>query len=262
MFNKVFINTCVGAVALFSAFSFAASLSDPDKKDIAFQIVSAAENADLDWRAQYSYIEDIDDGRGYTAGIIGFCSGCGDMLSVVEKYTQLRKNNVLKKYIPRLRELADSESDSTSGLGSNFMRDWRTAANDAKFRQAQDFIRDRDYFNPALNLARQDGLSVLGQFMYYDSIVMHGEESGMAPGLLEQREQAMEQVPTPAEGGDETEYLEAFMDARISAMQQEEAHSDVSRVTGAQAVFLEEENWDLDPPLYFTIYRDHYEITE
>src|SRR5262245_48667588 len=61
-------------------------LSDPGKKDIAPRLVSSAENSSLDWRAQFGYVEDIDDGRGYTAGIIGFCSGTGDMLELVEAY--------------------------------------------------------------------------------------------------------------------------------------------------------------------------------
>ncbi|MFC9019220.1 chitosanase, partial [Streptomyces albidoflavus] len=58
------------------------------KKEIAMRLVSSAENSSLDWRAQYRYIEDIGDGRGYTAGIIGFCSGTGDMLALVERYAR------------------------------------------------------------------------------------------------------------------------------------------------------------------------------
>ncbi|MEO5921220.1 MAG: chitosanase [Pseudolysinimonas sp.] len=58
-------------------------LDDPRIKEIAMSLVSTAENSSTDWRAQYSYIEDIGDGRGYTAGIIGFCSGTGDMLELV-----------------------------------------------------------------------------------------------------------------------------------------------------------------------------------
>ncbi|MYS55627.1 chitosanase, partial [Streptomyces sp. SID6013] len=61
----------------------ATGLDDPAKKEIAMQLVSSAENSSLDWKAQYRYIEDIGDGRGYTAGIIGFCSGTGDMLDLV-----------------------------------------------------------------------------------------------------------------------------------------------------------------------------------
>jgi Glycosyl hydrolase family 46 len=51
------------------------------------QMVSSAENSSLDWRAQVGYIEDIDDGRGYTGGLVGFCSGTSDMLAVVNTYT-------------------------------------------------------------------------------------------------------------------------------------------------------------------------------
>ena len=57
------------------------------------ELVSSAENSSLDWRAQYRYIQDIDDGRGYTGGIIGFCSGTGDMLQVVRRYTRAKPHN-------------------------------------------------------------------------------------------------------------------------------------------------------------------------
>jgi chitosanase len=46
--------------------------------------VASAENSTLNWRGAYGYIEDIRDGQGYTAGIIGFCSGTHDMLALVE----------------------------------------------------------------------------------------------------------------------------------------------------------------------------------
>ena len=69
------------------------------------QIVSSAENSSLNWKAQYKYIEDIGDGRGYTAGIIGFCSGTGDMLDLVELYTARVPGNVLAKYLPALRNV-------------------------------------------------------------------------------------------------------------------------------------------------------------
>lgn len=77
-------------------------LLDPAKQEIAMQIVSSAENSTLNWKGQYSYIEDIKDGRGYTAGIIGFCSGTGDMLRVVRDYTARKPDNVLARYLPSL----------------------------------------------------------------------------------------------------------------------------------------------------------------
>jgi hypothetical protein len=66
----------------------AGGLATPQKKEHAMRLVSSAENSSLNWRAQYRYIQDIHDGRGYTAGIIGFCSGTGDMLEVVRAFTR------------------------------------------------------------------------------------------------------------------------------------------------------------------------------
>ncbi|WP_432967474.1 chitosanase [Dactylosporangium sp. CA-233914] len=234
------------------------SLSDPRKKDIAMQLVSSAENSSLDWKAQYQYIEDIGDGRGYTAGIIGFCSGTGDMLELVERYTQRAPGNPLAKYLPALRNVNGSASHT--GLDPTFTNDWRTAATDPAFQQTQNDERDRVYFNPAVNQAKTDGLRALGQFIYYDAIVMHGPGTDPASfgGI---RNAAMTKAKTPAQGGDETTYLNAFLDARVAAMKTEEAHSDTSRVDTAQRVFLNNRNFDLDPPLSWKVYGDPFSIS-
>jgi hypothetical protein len=232
-------------------------LFEPHKKDIAMQLVSSNENSSLDWKAQYKYIEDIGDGRGYTAGIIGFCSGTGDMLELVELYTSRVPNNVLAKYLPALR--AVNGSDSHDGLDPKFTADWRTAAQDSAFQQAQNDERDRVYFNPSVNQAKADGLHVLGQFSYYDAIVMHGpgDDSVSFGGI---RRTAMSRARTPAQGGDEVTYLNAFLDARKAAMQTEEAHSDTSRVDTEQRVFLNNHNLNLDPPLSWHVYGDPFNI--
>jgi hypothetical protein len=232
-------------------------LASPAKKDIAMQIVSSAENSSLDWRAQYAYIEDIGDGRGYTAGIIGFCSGTGDMLELVEDYSNRSPNNVLAKYLPALRRV--NGSDSHAGLDPNFTRDWRAAAKDTAFKQAQDRERDRVYFNPSVQQAKADGLRALGQFIYYDAIVMHGPGSDpLSFGGI--RKTAMSRAKTPAQGGSEVAYLNAFLDARVVAMKTEEAHSDTSRVDTAQRVFLRNGNLDLNTPLSWKVYGDPFHI--
>ncbi|KMS77086.1 chitosanase [Streptomyces viridochromogenes] len=242
-----------GAAALRAA----AGLDDPAKKEIAMQLVSSAENSSLDWKAQYKYIEDIGDGRGYTAGIIGFCSGTGDMLDLVELYADRRPGNVLAPYLPALRRV--NGTDSHDGLDPDFPRDWARAARDQEFRRAQDNERDRVYFNPAVRQGRADGLRVLGQFAYYDAIVMHGD--GTDPTSFRNiRRRALNRARPPAQGGDEVTYLHAFLDARVWAMKQEEAHSDTSRVDTAQRVFLREGNLDLDPPLDWKVYGDSYHI--
>ncbi|WP_279581755.1 chitosanase [Fodinicola feengrottensis] len=86
------------------------TLADTAKKEIAMQLVSSAENSSLDWRAQYGYIEDIGDGRGYTGGIIGFTSGTGDMLRVVERYAVLAPKAGLLRFLLALRKVNGTAS--------------------------------------------------------------------------------------------------------------------------------------------------------
>ncbi|MBA3019551.1 MAG: chitosanase [Actinobacteria bacterium] len=240
-----------------------AGLADPQKKEIAMKLVSSAENSSLDWRAQYSYLEDIKDGRGYTGGIIGFCSGTGDMLEVVEAYraatpaTNPVANN-LAKYLPALKKV--NGTTSHAGLGAGFEAAWTAAAADPAFQQAQDAERDRVYFDPAVKQAKADGLGTLGQFAYYDAMVMHGpgDDAESFGGI---RAAAMAKASSPSQGGEETRYLEAFFTARIAVMKTEEAHADTSRIDGAQRVFLAAGNLNLDPPLDWQTYGDAYHLS-
>jgi chitosanase len=238
-------------------FAAAVDLTDAAKKEIAMKLVSSAENSSLDWKAQYGYIEDIDDGRGYTAGIIGFCSGTHDMLELVTEYTERSPNNVLKKYLPALRNV--DGSDSHAGLDPNYTKDWKTAAKDQVFKDSQNFERDRVYFTPAVNQGRSDGVRTLGQFIYYDAIVMHGDGTD-STSFRNIRKRALSKAKPPSQGGNETAWLHAFLDARVWAMKQEEAHSDTSRVDTAQRVFLNAGNLDLTTPLKWKVYGESFSI--
>jgi chitosanase len=228
-------------------------LDNPAKKDVAMQIVSAAENSSLDWRAQFSYIEDIKDGRGYTAGIIGFCSGTGDMLDLVEAYTTAKPSNVLAKYLPALRKVDGTSSHS--GLDPNFTKDWKTAAADPAFQAKQESERDRVYFNPSVRDGKADGVRALGQFAYYDASVVHGYD-----GMRSIRSRALQKAKPPAQGGNETTWLNAFLDERVIEMKKEAAHEDTTRIDTAQRVFLNDRNFDLNTPLHFEVYEQPFTI--
>ncbi|CDG81765.1 chitosanase domain protein [Janthinobacterium agaricidamnosum NBRC 102515 = DSM 9628] len=235
-------------------------LSAADKKEIAMQLVSSAENSSLNWKAQYGYIEDIGDGRGYTAGIIGFTSGTGDMLELVTAYNAIQPVNVLGKYLPALRKVNGSASHD--GLDPNFVADWGIAAQDAVFKQSQDTLRDNEYFNPAVALAKQDGLRTLGQFIYYDAIVMHGPGSDTQRSSFNGiRAVALQKALPPSKGGDETAYLNAFLDVRRALMLSESDHAgNIDRIDTEQRLFLQNANLDLKTPLNWKVNQTSFHI--
>lgn len=239
-------------------------LTDPQKRELAMMLVSTAENSSLDWKAQYGYIEynvegNAAENRGYTAGIVGFTSKTHDMLELVLYYNSIAPGNVLQKYTAALQK-ADGTT-SQAGLGAAFESDWKKAATDAKFRQAQDHEVDRVYFLPAVNQAKTDGLGALGQFIYYDALVMHGPGSDSASfgGI---RANALKKAKTPAQGGNETTYLNAFLDVRKAAMLAEEGHSDTTRIDTAQRTFLSAGNLNLNLPLSWSVYGDPFSLTQ
>ncbi len=244
----------IGLALLIAPAAQASDLAASSSKEIAMRLVSSAENSSLNWRAQYRYIEDIHDGRGYTGGIIGFCSGTGDMLEVVRAYARKRSHSTLTGFRRALKKV--NGTDSHAGLGKPFVKAWRKASRTKAMRRAQDRERDRVYFNPAVKLAKGDGLNALGQFAYYDAAVVHGFE-----GMAGVRERALARAATPAAGGDETAYLEAFLDERVVEMRKEAAHEDVTRIETAQRRFLREGNLDLAAPLQWWVYGDGFEIT-
>lgn len=228
-------------------------------RKIVFALVSSAENSSINYNEQYSYIEDIEDGRGYTAGVIGFTSGTGDLLEVVKKYVELKpKKNSLKKYITALEKV--NGTDSHSGLGKAFVTAWEKAAKDTQMVQAQNAIVDSMYLKPAVKYANKDGLSILGQYIYYDALVVHGpgEDEESFGGI---REAALKKCKTPSSGGEEETYLKAFLEARIVIMEREEAHSDLSRID-TQKKFLEEGNYSLKIPLQWSMYGDSFSLTD
>ena len=241
-----------------------------DKKEIARQLVSAAEYTTLVWKGTYSSIAynvelDEAENRGYTAGIIGFTSKYSDLLAVVQCFSENKKENLLNKYKKPLKDLSKRESGSKDGLGKEFEEAWKKSDQDDTklFREAQDFVNDTWYFEPAVCRAQRDGLKSLGQFIYYDAIVMHGPD----PDLKEKisfdkiRDEAIKKTKTPANCGDETEYLNIFMSVRVELMKREAGHKcNIDRVQNMQQKFLDAKNLDLNPPLSFTVNKTAFKI--
>jgi chitosanase len=187
----------------------------PAQKKRADMLISVFENSTLD--LQYGYVEDLHDGRGYTAGRAGFCSGTGDLLEVVVKYCAAKPANPLAQYLPRLKALAAARSDSTSGL-EGFPDAWMKAAADPLFRRAQDEVSDATYYLPALRLAARLGLKKdLSKVALYEAAIQHG--TGADPdGLKAMITRASAAAKPPSEGGGESGWLGSFLQVRRATL--------------------------------------------
>lgn len=186
-----------------------------DQKLTAQRITNFFENGDL--KFHYSYIEDLKDGRGYTAGFFGCCSGTGDMLAVVERYCRMTKivnpENRLRYCLPELRHLAEKSSDDVSVLnedGFDFEKVWKDAANDPLFRKAQHEVCDELYWEPSQKYAAKLGVkSAIGAAILYDTIIQHGD------GTDEDSLKALiDRVPFRVNGVNEETWLAAFLKVR------------------------------------------------
>ncbi|MFF5336328.1 chitosanase [Streptomyces sp. NPDC013181] len=233
-------------------------LATPRMREVAWKLLASAEGSTLDWRTQYGAIEDSGDGTGYAAGIVGFCSGTHDMLAFVEAFTEDHPDNPLAPFLPALRKV--DGTGSHEGLDPGFTAAWKKAAEDPAFRKAQEEVRDKQYFEPAVRLAKLDGLGALGQFIYFDAMVLQGpgHEADSFYGI---REATLAEVDTVAEGGDEAAYLDMFLDkARAVMKSKKNQQHDTSRIDTAQRVFLEDENMDLSLPLTWKMYGETFRI--
>lgn len=215
---------------------------------------------------QYGFIKNENDGRGYTAGIVGFCTGTGDLLVVVQRYTDAVPNNALTQYLPRLQQLADSGSDATSGL-SGFKSAWAAAASDPAMQAAQQSVCDDMYFNPAMQHAADLGVtSVLGKGQLYDAAVQHGDGDDVdgLPAMIDRTNQMS--GGSPKQGVSEATWLANFLTVRNNTLLNT---TNTATSTGwAEAVdrvrvyhdFLAAGNLQLSGALTWTVYGDTFTL--
>jgi chitosanase len=225
----------------------------------ALQMTTACENSTT--KLQYNYAENIGDGRGVTFGFVGFCTGTYDGNMLIKYYTKLNPSNTLAKYIPAL-DAIDSGSHSQNGGDSNpgtsgldgFIKDVNSCT-DPLFKEAQIYMADQLYWNPAVKIADSIGAkNPLTQAFIYDMCVNHGEDG--AQDFVNKAKNAL--GGTPGTGIDENAFLSKVMDLRYSYLKTEDsAGSD--RVNAFRRI-LTSGNVGLSAPFSFTVYGDAFTI--
>lgn len=243
-------------------------IRQPVVQEMCFEIVSTAENSTTTWTTAYSYIEDINDDRGYTGGLIGFTSGTGDMLELVQYYGQLKPTgNTLTPYISGLQACASvgmgsgASSAAASNLGTGFRNAWAAAANsDPIFRKAQRDLRKSMYWDDALQQALQDGVGPLGMVLHYDVLVNHGpgNDSESYGGIIAAA-RASSSKP-PSQGGNESAYLTKICDLRDQVLQ---GWGDY-QANGRSGIFrglISAGKFSLITPFSWSVYGDSYTMS-
>ena len=221
--------------------------------DTILQLVSIPENDRVDWTLNYDYIENIGDGRGYTVGLCGFCSGTGDLLMVFQALQKINPNHPLVKYIPALQQV--NGTSSTAGL-QGLVTDL-PKYNDVAWKQATWTILIQLYWGPAMSFAAQLGTySAICKYEYYDTAINHGADA------LPQINQMVNQKLLPKNGGSEKAYLAAFLLARQQVIKSDPSldGGQTDRIQLAQSILVKQ-NMNLTRPLNnLSCYGDSFNI--
>jgi len=210
----------------------------------------------------YAYSENIHDGRGYTSGRAGFCTGTGDAIQVVDCYDKLRaaaNGNLMAKYMPALTTINDQymqtgmDQGDTSLLDAvgNWVNDWgasdTTTATQADFDKCQDQVSDLLYYTPAMQAATKVGAtSALSRAALYDMWINQGDDT-----LVKQTNSALGVATTIGVGNTVTEdqWLTKLIELRRDLLAGDATWaSSVDRVAGYEKA-RRRGNWDLSQPV-------------
>lgn len=210
----------------------------------------------------YAYSENIHDGRGYTSGRAGFCTGTGDAIQVVDCYDKLRSaagGNLMAKYMPALTTINDQymqtgqDQGDTSPLDAagNWVSDWAasdaTATTRADFERCQDQISDVLYYTPAMQAATQVGAtSALSRAALYDLWINQGDDT-----LVKKTNRALGVAATIGVGNAVTEeqWLRKLLELRRDLLAGDATWAaSVDRVAGYEKA-RRRANWDLSQPV-------------
>jgi len=238
-------------------------LSDPTRFRIASKIISTFENSTTE--IKYGYAEDIEDGRGITAGRAGFTSGTGDMLMVVRRLTQAKPNNPLAKFIPALEEIDAGRvnygmNPSTKGL-AGLPEAWRSMGSDSEMQEAQDSVFNELYVVPAQKVASEVGLeTALGELIILDTAIQQGAYDD-PDGLLTV-------VAETGELKDEETWLRLFLENRRKHLlnandpdTRQAWRESVDRVNALMSL-IDQRKFGLETPIVFSVYGDTFTVEQ
>jgi len=222
----------------------------PEQKHVIDCVLAIFETGKIPTAASYSTCTVLRDGAGISYGKHQCTDKAGSLDLVCKKYIELKGAHAeeLSKY---LSYLATNESTKVNPGGpypawlNSLINLLKTCGADPVMQQAQDFVFDQNYFNPALNHAKDIGLTTaLGVLVIYDTCIHSG------PGRVGTHRAAFPEK-SPKNGGDERAWIKAYINARrvwLAGNSNPLVQKCVYR-QDAMLELIKADNWDLRTPV-------------
>ena len=119
----------------------------------------------------YAYVEDLNDGRGYTVTNYGFCTGTGEVAAVIQCYANAVPATPLSRFLA-LMPLRGNANSNLAGFASL----WRHEAGlSERLADACEEEANRLFFDPAMAAAKVSNIRTpIGKAVFYDTWLQHG----------------------------------------------------------------------------------------
>ena len=164
-----------------------------------------------DQQADYSYIEDLDYGRGLTVTSYGFCTCNSEVTDIIKFYDPLAPGNGLGPFLPFLPPAQESLTKERFAEFSNVWGEETKLSN--ILREVCEKYADQLYFDPAVKFAKEAKISTpIGVSIIYDTLLQHGggdDEDSLS--AIYQRTVAQTGWPHV---GSEADFLRAMLEMR------------------------------------------------
>lgn len=222
----------------------------PEQKHVIDCVLSIFETGRIPSPSSYSTCSVLDDGAGISYGKHQCTDRAGSLDKVVERYIKKGGDYAepLKTYLPQIAANESAKFGSKGAYPSwlvSLINLLKTAGMDKKMQAAQDEVFDEVYFTPAVNHAKQIGLTkALSLLVVYDTCIHSG------PGGVTNIRNRFA-AKSPANGGDEATWVKEYINARrawLAANPNTLVQKTVYRMDALKAL-VDAGAWDLKTPL-------------
>jgi chitosanase len=122
----------------------------------------------------YAYVENLEDGRGYTVTNYGFCTGTGEIAAVIQRYAKAAPATPLSRFLAMMPPRGNANSELTG-----FAALWRHEAGlSDRLADACEEEANRLFFDPAMAAAKASNIRTpIGKAVFYDTWLQHGADA-------------------------------------------------------------------------------------